>query len=230
MKKNIFFAMLLALAAPVLTSCSDKESEGKSRITYYAVLELNGDAYMTTPVGTSFADPGCKATMAGEDVSDLVQVVGSVNTNQIGFYKLNYLVVNEDGFAASASRTVAVVDPNNFASAYYGESQYGSRHYYNAPVTIKDNGDGTYTISDIAGGFYAYGRYPGYDAYGYDFSLESVIKLNPDNTIELVDQNPAAWYWEEPVDIASGIYDPETGTVTLVLAFSGAPMYVTLTK
>lgn len=222
--------MLLALAAPVLTSCSDKDSEDKSRITYYAVLELNGDAYMTTPVGTSFVDPGCKATMAGEDVSDQVQVIGSVNTNQMGFYKLSYQVVNEDGFAASASRTVAVVDPNNFASAYYGESQYGSRHYYNAPITIKDNGDGTYTISDIAGGFYAYGRYPGYDASGYDFSLESVIKLNPDNTIELVDQNPAAWYWEEPVDIASGIYDPETGTIKLGLEFSGAPMYVTLTK
>ena len=230
MKKNILFAMMLALAAPVLTSCGDDDSEDKSRITYYAVLELNGDAYMTTPVGSAFDDPGCKATMGGQDVSDQIQITSNVNTNTMGFYKVNYTVVNSDGFPASASRSVAVVDPNNFASAYYGESQYGSRHYYNAPVTVKDNGDGTCTISDIAGGFYAYGRYPGYDAYGYDFSLESVIKLNADNTVELVSQDPTAWYWEEAVNIVSGTYDPETGTVKLVLDFSGASMYVTLTK
>ena len=152
---------MLALAAPVLTSCSDDESEGKSRITYYAVLEMNGEAYMTTPVGSTFNDPGCVATMGGEDVSDQIQVTGSVNTNAVGFYKLGYTVVNADGFPASASRTVAVVDPNNFASAYFGESKYGTRHYYNAPIAITNNGDGTYTIEDILGGFYCYGRYPG---------------------------------------------------------------------
>ena len=85
--------MLLALAAPVLTSCSDKDSEDKSRITYYAVLELNGDANMTTPVGAPFTDPGCKATMGGEDVSDQIQVTGSVNSNVVGFYPLGYTVV-----------------------------------------------------------------------------------------------------------------------------------------
>ena len=230
MKKNIFFAMMFALVCFALTSCGDKDSEGKSRFTYYAVLEMNGDANMTTPVGVAFTDPGCVATMAGEDVSDKIQITGSVNTNQLGFYKLSYKVVNDDGFSASASRTVAVVDPNNFGSAYFGESQYGSRHYYNSPIIVKDNGDGTYTINDLAGGFYCYGRYPGYDAYGYDFFLESVIKLEADNTITLVDQNPNDWYWEEPIEITEGTYDPATGTITLVLLFSGTPMYVTLTK
>ena len=33
MKKNIFFAMMLAMVSFALTSCSDKESEGKSRFT-----------------------------------------------------------------------------------------------------------------------------------------------------------------------------------------------------
>ena len=54
------------------------------------------------------------ATMGGEDVSAKIQTSGSVNTNQMGFYKLNYIVVNEDGFSASATRTVAVVNPNSF--------------------------------------------------------------------------------------------------------------------
>ena len=230
MKKNILFAAMLALAAPVLTSCSDEESEGKSRITTYAVLEMNGSAYETVQVGTTYNDPGCVATLGGEDVSDQIVTVGSVNTNQLGFYKLSYQVVNSDGFPATASRTVAVVDKNNFASTYFAESQYGSRHYFNAPIEITDNGDGTYEIEDLAGGFYCYGRYPGYDAYGYDFFLEANLKLNADNTVELVGCDGNNWYWGEDMTLTSGTYDPETGTLTLVLDFSGAPMYVTLTK
>ena len=227
MKKNILFAMMLALAAPVLTSCSDDESEGKSRITYYAVLEMNGDAYMTTPLGSTFNDPGCKATMGGEDVSDKIVVSGSVDTNKVGFYKLDYVVVNSDGFPASASRTVAVVDKNNFAGAYFGESQYGSRHYYNAPISIKDNGNGTYTIEDILGGFYCYGRYPSYLGQ-LDFFLDAVIKLNADNSIELVSYG--AWYWGDDVpDFLNGSYDPTTGTVSLNMDF-GSPFTVRLTK
>lgn len=228
MKKNILFAMMLALAAPVLTSCSDDESEGKSRITYYAVLEMNGDAYMTIPVGSSFTDPGCKATMGGEDVTDQILTTGSVDASKLGFYKLEYSVVNADGFPASATRTVAVVDPVHFASTYFGESEYGSRHFYNAPINIKDNGDGTYTIDDILGGFYCYGRYPGYDAYGYDFFLDAVIKLNADNSIDLV--NYGKWYWGDDVpEFLNGSYDPATGTVSLNMDFDGA-FTVKLTK
>ena len=158
MKKNILFASLFALAASaMLISCDDDESEGLSRITYYAILELNGDQFASTQIGEPFNDPGCVATMAGEDVSDQIVTTGSVNTNAMGYYTINYSVVNPDGFAASASRKVAVVDKNNFASTYWGESQYGARHYFNAPIVISDNGDGTYLINDFAGGFYSYG-------------------------------------------------------------------------
>ena len=220
---------MLALAAPVLTSCCDDETEGKSRITTYAVLELNGSAYETVQMGTAYNDPGCVATMGTEDVTSQVVTSGTVNTNQLGYYTLSYKVVNSDGFAATASRTVAVVDKNNFASTYFAESQYGSRHYYNAPIEITDNGDGTYEIEDLAGGFYCYGRYPGYEPT-YDFHLESIIKLNADNTIEIVECNGDNWYWGESMTLTSGSYDPATGKVTLVLDFSGTPMYVTLTK
>lgn len=220
---------MLALAAPVLTSCSDDETEGKSRITTYAVLELNGSAYETVQMGTAYNDPGCVATLGTEDVSSQIVTSGTVNTNQLGYYTLSYKVVNSDGFAATASRTVAVVDKNNFASTYFAESQYGSRHYYNAPIEIEDNGDGTYTIEDLAGGFYCYGRYPGYEPT-YDFHLESIIKLNADNTIEIVECNGDNWYWGESMTLTSGTYDPATGKVTLVLDFDGVPMYVTLTK
>jgi hypothetical protein len=229
MKKNILFASLLALtASTVFTSCNDIESEGLSRITYYAILELNGDQYISTPIGQPFNDPGCVATMGGEDVTDQIVTTVDVNTNALGFYAVNYNVVNPDGFAASATRNVAVVDKNNFASTYWGESQYGSRHYFHAPITIKDMGDGTYLINDFAGGFYSYGRYPGYDAYGYDFFLEALLKLNDDNTIEVVELG--SWFWAPDVPtLLSGTYDPATGTILMNMDFD-APFTVVLTK
>ena len=230
MKKNILFMTMLAMAGFTLSSCSDKETEGTSRITTYAVLELNGDAYETLQLGSSYNDPGCTAKMGDEDVTDKIVTDGAVNTNELGYYDLSYRVINADGFAATASRTVAVVDKANFASPYFAESQYGSRHFYNAPIAIEDNGDGTYTIEDLAGGFYSYGRYPGYDAMGYDFFLDATLSLNADNTINLVECNGDNWYWGEPMTLTSGTYDPATGTVTLVLDFDGTPMYVTLTK
>ena len=231
MKKNIIYTMLFAAAFFCLTSCSDDESEGKSRFTYYAILELNGDAKMTTEVGQAFSDPGCKATMAGEDVSDKIVTSGAVDTNKSGFYTLNYLVTNPDGFSASASRTVAVVDKKNFASAYWGESQYGSRHYYMSPITITDRGNGTYLINDVLGGFYSYGRYPQYLGSDYNFLAAAVLSLNADNTINVL--QVGSWYFGQyPITLpeGAGTYNPETGEIEMFLDFDGDPFYVKLTK
>jgi hypothetical protein len=225
MKKNIIYAMLLALGVITLASC-DKDTEGLSRITTYAVLEMNGESFMKVNVGGSFNDPGCVATIGGEDVTDQIQVNSNVDTSKPGFYNVNYVVYNDDGFPASASRTVMVVDPNNFAGVYLGESEFGSRHYYNAPINITKRADGTFLIDDLAGGFYCYGRYPGYEPT-YDFHLEAILQLNADNTIEVLAQG--SWYWGDPMEDVSGSYDPATGTIKLVMDF-GAPFYVTLTK
>ncbi|MBR3009687.1 MAG: DUF5012 domain-containing protein [Prevotella sp.] len=225
MKKNIIYAMLLALGVITLASC-DKDTEGLSRITTYAVLEMNGESFMKVNVGGSFNDPGCVATMGGEDVTDQIQVNSNVDTSKPGFYNVNYVVYNDDGFPASASRTVMVVDPNNFAGVYLGESEFGSRHYYDAPINITKRADGTFLIDDLAGGFYCYGRYPGYEPT-YDFHLEAILQLNADNTIEVLAQG--SWYWGDPMEDVSGSYDPATGTIKLVMDF-GAPFYVTLTK
>ena len=228
MKTRIISILTLMAAVFTLSSCSDDSTEGLTRITYYAKLELNGDEAMTVPVGTTFNDPGCKALMKGEDVSDQVIVTGTVDTNTPDFYSIDYLVVNEDGFKASTSRTVAVVDPSNFASPYFSACQYGSRQYSNLPVKITDNGDGTYTIDDLAGGFYAYGRYPGYP---YDFSYEAKLKLNAYNTVSLVEEGDGSeWYWEIPLTITSGKYDAANGKIELLIDLDGDPLTVTLTK
>ena len=94
------------------------------------------------------------------------------------------------------------------------------------PITIIDNGNGTYTIDDLMCGYYFAYRYPGYEPT-YDFHLEAILQLNADNTIEVLAQG--GWYWGDPMEDVSGSYDPATGTIKLVMDF-GAPFYVTLTK
>ena len=211
-----------------MTSCS-KDEHTDTRVTHFATIELKGEDFMVMNVGEPYTEPGYTAMEGTEDISSKVVVSGAVDSNKGGFYTLTYTASNKDNFSASAKRTVMVKNSKSLASAYLGESQYGSRHYYNAPIVISDNGDGTYTIDDIAGGFYFYGRYPGYEPT-YDFHLEAVIKLNEDNSIELVSCDGSNWYWGDPIAITSGSYDPETGTVTLTNDFSGTPLYVTLTK
>lgn len=229
MKKIFLFGLAISMATLGLISCNDDHDQlTDSRVTYFANLELLGDEVIEINVGETFTDPGYIATEGEEDITSKVKVTGSVDTSKGGFYTLTYSVSNKDNFSVEASRLVMVKNPNSLASAYYGESQYGSRHYYDAPITITDRGNGTYLIDDLAGGFYCYGRYPGYEPT-YDFHCEAVIKLNADNTIELVQVGD--WYWAPTFPtITSGSYDPETGTVTLIEDFSGSPLKVVLTK
>lgn len=230
MKKIFLYGLMLCSTVFAFTSCNDDEDQlTDTRVTHYATIELLGDEFIKMNLGDPWVEPGYTATEGSEDITSKVKVTGTVDTSTPGYYELNYSAMNKDNFSASVSRTVMVINPNGLASAYFGESQYGSRHYYDAPITIYDNGNGTYTIDDLAGGFYCYGRYPGYEPT-YDFHLEAVIKLNADNTIELVSCNGGDWYWGDPISITSGTYDPATGKVTLVEDFSGTPMYVTLTK
>ena len=230
MKKIFLYGLMLCSTVFAFTSCNDDEDQlTDTRVTHYATIELLGDEFIKMNLGDPWVEPGYTATEGSEDITSKVKVTGTVDTSTPGYYELNYSAMNKDNFSTSVSRTVMVINPNGLASAYFGESQYGSRHYYDAPITIYDNGNGTYTIDDLAGGFYCYGRYPGYEPT-YDFHLEAVIKLNADNTIELVSCNGGDWYWGDPISITSGTYDPATGKVTLVEDFSGTPMYVTLTK
>lgn len=227
--KNIFRnSVILAVAALLMVSC-DKDSEGLSTISTIPELTILGDPIVSLRLGGTYVDQGCTATCDGEDISSTITMRSTINPIVPGFYKVIYTARNSNGAAGTAIRTVMVCDPNNFASPYFGESQYGSRHYYNAPIVISDLGDGLYEIDDLAGGYYFNGRYPGYEPT-YDFHLESTIKLNADNTIELVECIGDNWFWGEDMTLTEGSYDPTTGTVKLSLVFSGTPLYVTLTK
>ncbi len=233
MKKSLICLLAGAVALVGLTGC-EKDSEGLTKVTTYAKIELTGGPVITVQKGTTFTDPGFVAMQGTEDVSANVKVSGSVNTAKCGFYNLSYSVVNDDGFPASASRTVAVVDKNNIASAYLAECSYGTRSYSNLHIMITDNGDGTYAIDDLAGGLYCQGRYPGYEAAGYDFWYDADLKFDG-GTVTLAGDMPAEgpWYWGDPLDVLNGKYDAATGTITYDAAWVGDPddvITVILTK
>lgn len=72
-------------------------------------LTLQGDAEITLTAGEKFKDPGYTAwDNCDGDLTDRVQVSGSVNTYRAGTYQLTYTVTDCYGNTATATRTVKV--------------------------------------------------------------------------------------------------------------------------
>lgn len=243
MKKIFLYSVAALWSVGALTSCNDgNDMLTDTRVTQYAQIQLLGDEEVELQAGDQWTDPGVTATIAGQDVSDRVKVSGHASANEGGINSITYTVTNDDGFSASASRTVYVYDKANFQSAYRATSSYGGRTFSGNPVSICKAGSdaGVYHISDALGGFYAFGRYPQYlgssyswaDGYilntSYDFSLGAYLRLADDGSVELLEYDE--WYWTpDAPTLVSGSYDAATGTVTLVYDFDGE-FTVTLTK
>lgn len=228
MKSKLLYLMVFFFALSV-SSCDDESTAGMTRITYYPTIELLGSPSVVLNLGESYADEGCYAELNGEDVSSQVIVQSGVNSSKVGIYSISYIAYNEDGFSATALRTVYVVDPSSVTTLYFGESQTATRHYYDAPIYVTDNGNGTYLVDDILGGFQFHGVNPGYEPT-YDFHAEAVIKINDDNTVSQIGDT-GSWYFGDRgtvVKLESGTFDPATRTFELSVNYGGTPMTVTL--
>ena len=232
MKKNVLYTMLFAVVALLVTSCGDKESEGKSRFTFYPTIELEGDTYLVWDKGTPFVDPGYTSTMNGEDVTGQVTVSGSVDTNKSGIYTLTYTTVkNEDGFDASASRTVVVLDPNSKIEGFYltqpdsyrirqgAEVAYGNAY----EILIIDNGDGTVYVDDLLGGWYCQRA-----GYGTNYALTGVLGIAEDGSVSCLDSYVIGW--GDSHDDFTGTYDAENGIFQVDCIYAGMNFVQTWVK
>ncbi len=208
----------------VAVSC-EKTTEGVTGITYYPVITVNGDAGVVYLGETTYDDPGCTAVMNGEDITNQVVVTDNINYQQIGAYTVTYTATNEQGFSASASRPVYVVKENSIENLYVSVVH---GRYDGGTISITDNGDGTYSVNDICGGYYSYYRYPGYP---YDFEAEATFTIAADGTLTQVG-DALDWYFGDPEDpstMENGEYDAATGEFYWEMCFSGAPnFYVNL--
>lgn len=189
--------MLFAVVALLVTSCGDKESEGKSRFTYYPTIELQGDTYLVWEKGTPYVDPGYVSVMNDEDVTAGVTVTGAPDGSKSGIYNVTYTTVkNDDGFDASASRTVVVLDPNSEVEGFYLTQPDSYRSYngndvaYNGAyeILVIDNGDGTLTVDDLFGGWYAQRV-----GYGDNYACFGHISLAADGTVGYIDSIVPGW-------------------------------------
>ena len=233
MKKIYLFGLLMAGVLLGLTSCNDDKDElTDSRLTYYADLQLQGDEFMAVPVGTPFVDPGCTGTLAGEDITSQIKIVGAddVDTNTLGFYDITYTAYGSDGFPASVTRTVCVYDPSvetDISGAYV--VQPGSYRYWFAsgatvpfsdyPVIIERVVPGIFSISDMMGGYYDVRA-----GYGPRYAMNGYLQLTNDNEIFALSGIVPGW-GDSYDEFYDGSYDPETGTVTYDMDYAGSMQF-----
>jgi len=136
MKRYLYIMTAFVL---FLTSC-EKETEGVSKETEFAVLTMSGPRYASIVKGGTFTDPGVTAK-EGETELD-VSVSGEIDSQVPGTYDIVYTAVNQDGYPGSLTRTVAVLPSAEMAGVdISGTYAYG-------PAA------GSSQISKLAPGFY----------------------------------------------------------------------------
>lgn len=214
-----------------LISCGEDSTAGLTHITYYAELTLEGESTLYLDKGDTFVEPGYTATMNGEDVTDQVTVTSNVDTSTSGVYTISYSIVNDDGFYSTATRKVIVMDPNDPIEGYWdtdadsyrdynGQTLYGASY----PILIFNNGDGTYDVEDMLGGWYYYRA-----GYGSSYAMAGVITIDG-STVTL--ESSYIPGWGDSLDsLEDGVYDAATGMLSWHVSYAGyLEFYVTMYK
>jgi len=167
--KRIHKAILLLFFSAFTFSGCEKEldTEGISRLTFFADFDMKGDAVVTLVKGETFTDLGVTAEEKGQTLTVTKKVVGSpfivpgktqpsdvtylneLDTNVPGVYVIYYSAKNSDGYVSSVKRYVFVLDKEaDPAIDLSGEYKSGS-----SPVsTISKVADGVFYATNIWGG------------------------------------------------------------------------------
>lgn len=229
MKVKLFIISLFTLSVIFLTGCDSDSTAGYTRITFYPTLELQGESVVFVDKGTTFTDPGVKAELNGEDFTDQVQVVSSLDTNKPGIYTITYIATNEDGFSATVSRTVFVKDitPSVLASGFYTlqPGSYRDRAgaitpYSGYPIIVLQTSPGIFYVSDFLGGYYDKRA-----GYGDKYAAVGYFKLNADNSISLVSSHVDGW-GDEIAALNNASYDPSSKTISWVANYAEMNFYI----
>jgi hypothetical protein len=147
MKKII---ILFTISTLIITACK-KDPESVSTIVNvtYPVITLNGEAVVSTNVGTGqYVDPGATGTdeLTGA-TSTLSPVLNNVDLSKPGFYSVKYTMKNANGFITNTTRLVLVtpIDSSVDLSGVY------FRTANNVTANVVKKGTGLYTIDNVGG-------------------------------------------------------------------------------
>lgn len=230
---------MLGMSLFSLTSCNDSKDElTDSRLTYYVKLDMQGDAFVQVPIGSTYTDAGCTATMNGEDATSRIITTGldAIDTNTAGLYTVTYSAVNADGFPASVSRTVAVCDPT-ITTDISGTwtTQTGTYRLYggttNTPFAgytckIQKAAPGIFSVSDFFAGYYDQRA-----GYGSSYACKGYLQLLADGTLVCLSNGVAGWGDALDEGTFSGAYDATTETIQWQCGYAGSmTFYITLNK
>ena len=145
---------------------------------------------------------------------------GAVDVNKSGIYTLTYTTVkNSDGFDASASRTVVVLDSSSAIEGFYmnqaTSNRNGTAYGKNFQVLVIDNGDGTISVDDLLGGWYCQRA-----GYGTKYAMSGVLGVAEDGTLTLIDSYVPGW--GDGLDSFEGKFDAATSTINFVCVYAGS--------
>ena len=111
MKKVIAISAITAML--MFTGCGETTTEDGFNEDA-PVITLQGEQNIEITLGTrTVNEPGFTATdLQDGDLTQMVGVTNDINLDVAGVYTVTYEVMDSDGFQATATRTVTIVDPN----------------------------------------------------------------------------------------------------------------------
>lgn len=220
---NKYIKLLAGLVvAGTLWSCS-KDDETDPEIMYYPSIALEGSEYMYLDEGATYVEPGFTALKDGVEANSEVVVTNHIDNSKPGLYEVDYAIYNEYGYSANATRYVMVIAPGDLASGIY-EVQPDSYRDYNGEVyyggyqiQVIGNGDGTYYIDDLLGGWYYYRA-----GYGFNYALQGEVTIAADGTMTLDDSHLVGWD-DAANGLTDGKFDAATKKLSWVVSYTDYP-------
>lgn len=231
MRTKIFYYVLFIVSVLTLGSCDDKSTEGLTSVIDFASIKLEGSSKMILDKGSNYVEPGYSSFFKGENVTNQVKVSGTVDTSKSGIYTITYTPINNpEGYHLTATRTVIVLNLNSNIEGFYSVSKkstrdYGSVQTYeelsaannynikNCEILIVDNGDNTYYVSDLFGGWYAQIR-----NYGSSYAMTGNVAIDESGNITLVDSYVAGW--KDSLVSLSGKFDSTTNIMKVLAVYN----------
>ncbi|MBW1295102.1 DUF5011 domain-containing protein [Aquimarina litoralis] len=120
------------------------------------VITIVGDNPLEISFGATFTDPGATATDDIDgDITDQIQVTGSVDVNTIGSYTLVYSVTDSSNNTVEVTRTVNVIDNTSPVIELVGSNPFNvniSTAFNDPGATATDNVDGDLTADITVSG------------------------------------------------------------------------------
>lgn len=217
---------MVAFFMLALQGCEKETTAGYTDIVYYADLQLEGPSPMIVALGNAYVEPGYTATEQEEDVTDKVEVSGSVDSNTPGVYNITYRVTSMDGFTNTATRQVFVLPADalvseDVAGVYSGQRAGSPLTAAACTISQVEEGAGVYYATDFFGGYYNKVA-----NYGPAYSLAIYFYINADNSVTSL-SNTSPW---GPWQVLNGTYDAASSTFVHDVEQDGFTFNVTLTK